>query len=160
MNDIEDLLERYFEGQTSAEEESMLRRFFVSDEVPENLMMYKPLFVYFDDEISRTAATSEKKQATPNKRIVLWLSGAAACAAILAGMFFFSPQPEKCPGEGNYVIIDGRCYTDVNTIRSATLNTLREISDYENDSSEEKSTGLTKRIIEDQLREFDSFFDE
>ena len=50
--DIEELLEQYFEGRTSAEEEATLRRFFSSGEVPENLTMYKPLFAYFGDEIS------------------------------------------------------------------------------------------------------------
>ena len=39
---IDELLNRYFEGETSAEEEQKLRRFFASDNVPENLSAYKP----------------------------------------------------------------------------------------------------------------------
>ena len=49
---IDELLNRYFEGETSAEEEQKLRRFFASDNVPENLSAYKPLFAYFDEEIT------------------------------------------------------------------------------------------------------------
>ena len=175
MNNIEKLLEQYFEGQTSAEEEAMLRRFFASGVIPDNLVMYKPLFAYFDDEIKKTEAANENKSRQENentkwhenkngqtrtgKRFVLWLSGAAACAAILIGILFFEPPSQKCPGEGDYVIIDGRCYTDEKTIRSATLNTLREISDDDEDLTEDKSY-KTKRIMENQLKEFDSFFDE
>jgi hypothetical protein len=124
MNNIEKLLEQYFEGQTSAEEEAMLRHFFASGDIPENLVMYKPLFAYFDDEIEKSDAANEEKdhfgnentiwqenknrQTLTGKRFVLWLSGAAACAAILTGIFFFEPQSKKCPGEGDYVIIDGK----------------------------------------------------
>ena len=34
---IEELLERYFEGETSAAEEKRIRAFFASGEVPEHL---------------------------------------------------------------------------------------------------------------------------
>ena len=33
---MEDLLERYFEGETYAEEEKLIRAFFASGEVPEH----------------------------------------------------------------------------------------------------------------------------
>lgn len=52
---IEELLERYFEGETSAAEEKQIRAFFASGEVPEHLAAYAPLFAYFDEEIERDA---------------------------------------------------------------------------------------------------------
>ena len=175
MNNIEDLLERYFEGHTSAEDEAALRQFFTSGDIPENLAMYKPLFTYFDNEIKKTEVAnannkrfekenenrheSKSMQEQTSKKFVLWLSGAAACAAILIGIFFFESPSQKCPGEGDYVIINGRCYTDAKTIRSATLNSLREISENSDDISEDK-TSEASRIIENQLKEFDSLFDE
>ena len=157
---IEELLEQYFEGQTSAEEEATIRRFFASDDVPENLAMYKPLFAYIDDEINASLPASDNKPVQTGKKLVLWLSGAAACAAILVGAFFTNQQSNKCPMEGDYVIIDGRCYTDAKTIRSATLNTLREISDDDSDFAEGDTPGVAKRIMENQLKEFGSLFDE
>ena len=175
---IEELLEKYFEGLTSAEEEATLRHYFTSGDVPENLAMYKPLFVYFDAEIStfkiNESATSrtleiegeirlepENKPARQtSKKLVLWLSGAAACAAILIGAFFTNMQSKKCPMEGNYVIIDGRCYTDAKTIRSATLNIFREITEDDSDFTEDDASVRSKRIIDNQLKEFGSLFDE
>jgi len=62
--------------------------------------------------------------------------------------------------EGDYVIINGRCYTDAKTIRSATLNTLREISGNDSEHEEGDTSGGVKQIIENQLKEFGSFFDE
>ena len=41
---IDELLDKYFEGETSCEEERELRRFFTEGEVPEHLQTYRPLF--------------------------------------------------------------------------------------------------------------------
>ena len=43
---IEQLLERYWQCETSLEEESQLRDFFSKGEVPAHLLRYKNLFVY------------------------------------------------------------------------------------------------------------------
>lgn len=39
---IEELIDRYFEGQTSCEEERELRSFFTQENVPESLQVYRP----------------------------------------------------------------------------------------------------------------------
>ena len=153
--EIEHLLEQYFEGLTSAEEEAILRRFFTSGDVPERLMMYKPLFVHFDNEIRQ----SKTDRPNRHKTLLLWLSGVAACAAILIGSFYFASQQQRCPGTGNYVVIDGRCYTDAATIRSTTLKTLLEISEDDAFSSDDKPADVTN-MIENQLKEFDFLLDE
>ncbi len=43
---IEQLLERYWQGITTLEEENILRAFFSQDDVPESLSAYRDLFVY------------------------------------------------------------------------------------------------------------------
>ena len=43
---IEQLLERYWQCETSLEEEAQLRAFFNGSDVPEHLLRYKDLFVY------------------------------------------------------------------------------------------------------------------
>lgn len=43
---IERLLERYWQCETSLEEEATLRDFFTNEEVPAHLLRYKKLFVY------------------------------------------------------------------------------------------------------------------
>ena len=43
---IEQLLERYWQCETSLEEEAQLRTFFTEEDVPEHLSRYKDLFVY------------------------------------------------------------------------------------------------------------------
>ena len=41
---IEQLLERYWQGETTLQEEAILRAFFSQDDVPASLMKYKSLF--------------------------------------------------------------------------------------------------------------------
>ena len=43
---IEQLLERYWECETSLEEEQILRTFFRQEEIPAHLLPYKSLFAY------------------------------------------------------------------------------------------------------------------
>lgn len=47
---IEQLLERYWNCETSPEEEEILRAFFSQSDVPVHLLKYKPLFVYAKKE--------------------------------------------------------------------------------------------------------------
>lgn len=47
---IEQLLERYWQCQTTLEEESILRSFFSQDDVPMSLMPYRELFAYENSE--------------------------------------------------------------------------------------------------------------
>ena len=44
-DDIEDLLTRYYEGVTSEAEEKELKRFFMEEEVSEDLLAEKELFL-------------------------------------------------------------------------------------------------------------------
>ena len=50
---INQLLNRYWEGETSLEEEDILRAFFSQDNIPTELMRYKSLFSYEADEAKR-----------------------------------------------------------------------------------------------------------
>lgn len=47
---IEQLLERYWNCETSVEEEQILRSFFRQEEIPSHLFRYKSLFVYQEAE--------------------------------------------------------------------------------------------------------------
>ena len=42
---IEQLLERYWEGETTLQEESILRTFFSQPDIPEHLRKFQPLFI-------------------------------------------------------------------------------------------------------------------
>lgn len=49
---IEQLLEEYFNGETTVEEEKILRTFFCQESIPEHLAQYRDLFIYEQSEPS------------------------------------------------------------------------------------------------------------
>lgn len=113
----EDLLNKYFDGETSCDEERELKRRFMEENIPEELEIYRPFFAYFDGE------TRKEKEAlktnTPKKTIyhyiVYTVSGIAASLLILlAGNGIYRQYLQQ---PANYVIIDGKRYTDSETIR-------------------------------------------
>jgi len=152
--DIENLLELYFEGRTTAEEEAALRHFFTAGDVPANLLVYKPLFDYFDNEIKQPKTVKSRK----NQSIILWISGIAACAAILVGSVI-SMRATACDRAANYVMINGRCYTDEATIRAATIQSLQNVFEGNFLITDDKQSSV-KEIIENQLKGFDFIINE
>jgi hypothetical protein len=126
---IDELLDKYFEGETTTEEERSLRTFFASDEVPQRLASYKPMFAYFDEEIRKEQIKT--KAPLQWRKVVYWASGIAAGVLLLVGLrqTVFSPVlPDPCLCSGSYVIINGQCYTDIEKARSMAFEALQEVA--------------------------------
>ena len=93
---IEQLLERYWQCETSLEEEVQLRAFFNGSDVPEHLMRYKDLFVYqqlqqevgadFDARVLAEVETPvvKAKRLTLTARFIPLFKAAAAVAVVLS----------------------------------------------------------------------------
>lgn len=121
MKDIEALLNKYFEGETNCEEERELRRFFTQGIVPEHLQVYRPMFAFYEAE-----HTEYTKIKTFKHYLTYSLGTVAACLLILLGVSgvyrHLSPNPT------NYVVIDGKRYTDANLIREQAKAAFRDVS--------------------------------
>ena len=150
MKDIETLLNKYFEGETTCEEERRLRRFFAEGLVPEHLEVYRPMFAFFEAEQKELAEISgkgnaaempelapfEKKTKTVRQYLTYSLSAAnrplgrtaAAAAAILLLVGISGIYRHLSPAPANYVIIDGKEYTDVHLIREQAMVAFRDVS--------------------------------
>lgn len=131
---IEKLLNKYFEGETTCEEERELRRFFTQEMIPEHLKEYTPLFAFFEEEnkqakVTHTAYTSRK--AILRRRMIYCTSGVAAGLLLLLGIAGIHRHFNTMPD--NYVIIDGKCYTDENLVREQAMAAFRNVSLDENE---------------------------
>lgn len=155
---IDDLLNRYFEGETSSEEERQIRAFFASDSVPEHLLVYKPLFAYFGEEIKKETGHRERKLFTPRSALFL-LSGVAAILFLLLGISGLLRPADPCFCSGNYVVINGRCYTDIHKVRLFAVEALQEVATPANEYfPEAKEDAEGRDILENQLKELGSLF--
>lgn len=157
---IDDLLDKYFEGETSAAEEKEIRAFFAAGEVPPHLSAYKPLFAYMDEEI---AITPKRHSPTLQRKstVLYLLSGVAAAILLLfcVRSVYTSYETRFC--SKNYVVINGRCYTDIHKVRNMAFEALKEVAtpanEYFPDNSQE---ALEKEMIEMQLKELGTLFNE
>lgn len=213
MNNLNDILNRYFEGETSAEEERQLRIFFTSGDVPPEWIAYRPLFAYFkaenekagkgnaDDEealyaedlldgiptpeallreetitrelfglkareaMSEAASdeTSGKHRTSGPNRRRLWyaIAGMAASVLLIAGIYRLLNPVDPCFCSDNYVVINGRCYTDIHQVRTLAWEALQEVATPTEDYFPAPDDVFGDReIINEQLQELSTLFDE
>lgn len=86
LNNIENLLEKYNNAETSLKEEAQLQAYFVSDAVAPHLEQYKPLFQYFSKS-QQEQYTKDVPLHTKNKlKFYKWISVAAVAVLMLGVM--------------------------------------------------------------------------
>jgi hypothetical protein len=101
LQEIDKLILKYEKGETSLEEERLLRNFFSGEGVPVHLKSYREMFGFFDDEAGRTVSADFDEKflneieegkvipITKNRgKMTYSLIGIAATIVILIGLFF------------------------------------------------------------------------
>jgi thiamine kinase-like enzyme len=75
INKIEELIEKYLEGNTSLQEENVLKTFFLSQNIPSHLNQYKAVFSYY----SQSKKETTKEIILPKKhKSIKWIRIAAS----------------------------------------------------------------------------------
>ncbi len=95
LNNIEKLLEKYDNGETSLKEEQQLKSYFSQDTVAPHLERYKPLFGYFLVN-QQEQFTKDVPLTTKNVFNYKWIA-VAAVAVLMLGLYFNNtviPQDE------------------------------------------------------------------
>lgn len=97
LDNIEKLIEKYFEATTSVAEEEALRAYFSQESVAPHLEQYAPMFQYFSS--AKRERFTKQVPLKPRKRLYGWISAAAA-VAICVGVYFNQPDPGSDPMKG------------------------------------------------------------
>jgi len=87
LNNIEKIIEKYLEAETSIAEEKELRSYFSSPNVAPHLKQYKYLFQYFT--IAKNETSSKPVPLKPRKNNFKWLT-VAASLVLAIGFYTFS----------------------------------------------------------------------
>lgn len=99
-NQLETLIKKYWDCETSLEEEERLREWFRTHEVPERFKETASLFSYFDEQKQKATdkqfeARVIKKLESKGKTVNLWqtsLKIAAGIAVVAAAIFFVQQE--------------------------------------------------------------------
>ena len=124
---IEERIERFFAGESSNEEEQELYAFFSSENVPEHLLQYRPVFAYFETGIKKEEFDRQKIniQSFRKKKISLWASVAASLLMLISfGIYHFYKEKDFNPYEGSYIIRNGVKITDPKIVNPEIEKTL------------------------------------
>ncbi|MFV0538379.1 MAG: hypothetical protein ACK5M3_13580 [Dysgonomonas sp.] len=141
MNDIDKLLEKYFEGETSLDEEQILRDYFLQTKIEDRHKVYKPIFNFFSEEKKEAIAPIPKKKINPS--FFRWM-GIAASILLIAGIWslFYTPNGKETK---SLVYVDGKEITDIRSINTEVLNSIDNITD------------INEEVINAQIGILDSF---
>lgn len=131
--EISRLMDRYFNGETSVNEEQQLRQYFAtSRHIPQDWLYLLPLFAP-QREMSASAS--------PNRWSVVWgkykyIASTAAAVTILLGGYFSSRSIQS--HSENYAIVNGKKIHDAQIAEEYALDALREVGWKESDFALEK----------------------
>ncbi|MDR2146627.1 MAG: hypothetical protein LBE91_09245 [Tannerella sp.] len=163
--DLGVLLEKYFNGETSASEELQLRQYFRSQDVADDLKPYKTLFAYIDEEkkLRETPASkiNSKKSFSIKQKILYFAAAAAACVVMLLSINLFNRYYQSTAvSTGSFVVIDGRYYTDAQLVRSMALEALMNVAVPIEEYSPVRHFVEQSNVMHEQLREISNIFTE
>lgn len=94
FDNIENIVAKYFQGETTLAEEKELKNYFSSPNVAQHLEQYKPLFGYFSQE--KEHQSTQESPLNLKTRTIPWLA-IAASAVILLGLasYFYNNQNKE-----------------------------------------------------------------
>lgn len=99
LDNIEKLLEKYFEATTTVAEEKELQTYFSQESVATHLEQYKPMFSYFSS--AKEERYTKQVPLKPRKNYYKWIS-VAAVAVLTFGIYFGNEYQEKKQAEYAY----------------------------------------------------------
>ncbi len=94
LNNIHVLIQRYWNGETSLEEERKLKTYFNQAEIDSSLEKYTDYFKYLSIQASTTIPSSFKFK-KPIRRINFSMQAAAAVLLLVVSMFFIQQSKPK-----------------------------------------------------------------
>ena len=156
QQNIKILLEKYFEGETNLQEEAQLARYFQQENIAEDLVQYKPLFQFYDQQknitLSEEFGQKIQQEITPitiaekRPRIVHMYRVMARVAAVVALSFltyqayeYYALPEQKNP---NYIVLDEAA--DAEEAYEQIKAALMLVSSKMNEGTEKTASGLIK----------------
>lgn len=139
------LIERYYDGLTSVEEEKKLLKFLSQSNLPARYEPEQAIFGYF-----------KPQQKNPHFSIRSYMRWAGVAAVLLTGVFCIQLFVVT-NAHPNYAYVDGKKTTDMNEIKLQALATLNNIPSGDKEVEDGINSLNNENFIEQQLDIFSTY---
>lgn len=133
MMKIEELLDKYFEGLTTCDEERYLRRYFTREKkLSHEWEIYRPFFTYLEKEAEAHQQTLQEETKRSvllsfhRNKLVYITMGIAATLLLCIGLGILLPHMGENTTPG-FVIINGKYYDDPKLVQAKALEALQNV---------------------------------
>jgi hypothetical protein len=159
--ELNSLLEKFYNGESTAEEEKVLKRFFSEGDIPQGFEYEKAIFSYYSSSLNIPEPSSDfenriligitesgsRQKTGKYRKLALWLMSTAAALLIMIGSYFFIT--------GNKGLQD--TYSDPEIAYAETIKILMDVSALLNKGTQTlEPVGIINEVkskkIEDNLR--------
>lgn len=141
FSEADRLIEKYYDGLSTVEEERKLQQFLAQAKLPEKYKAEKAMFGYL------------KPVPTKAKMIFpVYLRQAAMVALVLTAAFTI--QTFVYAGGSGYAIVNGKKITNTTEIKKIAMKSLREISSTNNEVEQGLKSINNSEIVQQQLEVF------
>lgn len=137
------LLEKYYDGLTTVEEERKLHQFLSQPSLPEKYYAEQAMFGYF-----KAKKTVEKRQ------YPMYLRWVAIIAIVFTTAYTF--QTINASQMKSYAIVNGKKITNTAKIKSIALTSIKEISSTNTEVEESLKTINPNKLVDEQLDAFNN----
>ncbi|CAM3767701.1 hypothetical protein FLGE108171_14235 [Flavobacterium gelidilacus] len=93
INKIEELIEKYLEGNTSLQDENILKTYFTAQNIPIHLNQYKDVFGYYNEAKKETSKENILPKKQKSKR---WIGIAASIVLVtMIATYLYQNTPKE-----------------------------------------------------------------
>lgn len=142
FDEADKLIDRYYDGLTSGEEEKQLHGFLSRPDLPQKYHAEQAIFGYF--------GAKKVKPVFSLKPYVSWASGIAAMVALVIGLNFYSQSVSAT----NFAYVDGHKITNKAEVKKRALASLSDISGGETEVKQSLDNVSDADVINQQLTVF------
>lgn len=97
---IEEIIAKYFEGESTLAEERMLSEYFSSKNIAPHLITYKPLFQFVEKEKNQQSNVQISKKILEKKSKPWFALAAAVCLFSVGILWVYDSQVNSTPTDG------------------------------------------------------------
>ena len=158
-NDIKLLIDKFFDGNTTLDEEQRLYDFFGSEQVPEELKEYRPMFVDFGAMLYKPEEhipDTRKAILHPLRRKLFYaISGIAAAIVLFVGITtainLHENQVLARTYAGSYMIVNGERIDDLSRIKPDIEHALGDARHIESHVEEHSTIKQAEQNVLDNI---------